>query len=510
MPKVDLNTLTSGYQSNAMLNDNMQIIEAAFDNTLSRDGTTPNSMQADIDMNSNKVINLADPVNGQDAIPKSYADANYGAAAAAAAAASAAAALASENAASASESAAAASEVAAGISETNAAASALAAQAAAQSALWRDVVFVSSNQVVTQADNGKMFVFDTAGGNRTITLPEISTLTPPFNIGVKKESSDGNTVTILRSGTDLIDGQTSKVLASPSAGTTLIADVDTSPDAWTAADFGSAGGQMMTERFNGNDVTTVFTLTNPPGSVNNCWVDIDGVSQHKDQYSINANQITFTSPPPSGTGNIEVTYGTTISVGVTADASVTLAKLDTGVINLLMPTGAVLPYAGLTAPTSWLLCYGQAVSRTTYAALFALLSTTFGAGDGSTTFNLPDLRGRVVAGQDDMGGVSADRLTGLAGGVNGDTFAATGGEEAHTNTVAEMPLHGHPTRVSQNSAGAQDATGGMMLDTANNANFVSYTGTPTATAGQQIGGEGGGGAHNNVQPTIILNYIIKI
>ena len=67
-------------------------------------------------------------------------------------------------------------------------------------------------------------------------------------------------------------------------------------------------------------------------------------------------------------------------------------------------TGEVVPFAGSTAPAGALFCYGQTVSRTTYAGLFAVIGTTYGVGDGSTTFNLPDLRGRVAAGKSDMGG----------------------------------------------------------------------------------------------------------
>ena len=170
-----------------------------------------------------------------------------------------------------------------------------------------------------------------------------------------------------------------------------------------------------------------------------------------------------------------------------------------------------MPYAGATEPTGWLFCYGQAVSRTTYAALFAAISTTYGSGNGSTTFNLPDLRGRVVAGQDDMGGVSADRLTNQTGGLNGDTLGATGGAETHTLTEAQMPLHGHPFRaayISQSTA-SSTITGGFMTNTGSASTEAAYTGTPSNTQGQQIGGAGGGAAHNNVQPTIIMNYIIK-
>jgi len=96
-------------------------------------------------------------------------------------------------------------------------------------------------------------------------------------------------------------------------------------------------------------------------------------------------------------------------------------------LDNVAPPGVVLPYAGASAPTGWLLCYGQAVSRTTYADLFTAISTTYGAGDGSTTFNVPDLRGRVPAGKDNMGGTAANRLTAGGSGVTGTTLGAAGG-----------------------------------------------------------------------------------
>ena len=85
------------------------------------------------------------------------------------------------------------------------------------------------------------------------------------------------------------------------------------------------------------------------------------------------------------------------------------------------PTGCVFSFARSTAPSGWLLCYGQAVSRTTYAALFAVISTTYGVGDGSSTFNLPDLRGRSVAGKDDMGGSAASVLNVTLTGTRAST-----------------------------------------------------------------------------------------
>lgn len=160
----------------------------------------------------------------------------------------------------------------------------------------------------------------------------------------------------------------------------------------------------------------------------------------------------------------------------------------------LKPTGMVVPYAGATEPTGWLFTYGQAVSRTTYADLFTAIGTIHGAGDGTTTFNLPDLRGRVIAGQDDMGGTSANRLTGASGGVNGDVLGGAGGAETHTLTVTEMPSHAHST--------GQD----NLADTGSG---VAVRRTDSAGGAVDTASTGGNGAHNNVQPTIILNYIIK-
>ena len=159
------------------------------------------------------------------------------------------------------------------------------------------------------------------------------------------------------------------------------------------------------------------------------------------------------------------------------------------------PIAAVKPFAGTTVPNGFLLCYGQAVSRTTYADLFGAISTTYGTGDGSTTFNIPDLRGRVVAGKDDMGGTSANRLTDQSGGLNGDTLGDTGGSETHTLTSDELPSYTLDVVTG--------GTAGSLTNSLSRA--VNADGNSTAvTSG------GGDDPHNNVQPTIILNYIIKV
>lgn len=170
-------------------------------------------------------------------------------------------------------------------------------------------------------------------------------------------------------------------------------------------------------------------------------------------------------------------------------------------LDLVTPVGSILDYAGTAAPTGWLLCYGQALDATAdpeYQALYDVIGNTFG-GTNNTNFVVPDLRGRVVAGQDDMGGSSANRLTGASGGVNGDTFGAAGGAETHTLTEAQMPAHTHNWTSGQANTIRND--GGSVNGVALNNAGYNISNATTST--------GSSSAHNNVQPTIILNKIIK-
>lgn len=176
---------------------------------------------------------------------------------------------------------------------------------------------------------------------------------------------------------------------------------------------------------------------------------------------------------------------------------------DVAAIPVTTPVGGVMFYAGTSAPSLWLFSYGQAVSRTTYSALFTALSTTYGVGDGSTTFNLPDCRGRVIAGKDDMGGSSANRLTdAVSQGINGDTLGDTGGEETHTQTEAEMAVHDHDTGIFTNTQSNSAYKDGAS------ATVQSFGSATTTTGAGSTGNAGSGTAFNVIQPTMILNCII--
>lgn len=227
--------------------------------------------------------------------------------------------------------------------------------------------------------------------------------------------------------------------------------------------------------------------------------------------------------------------------GYPSDGSKVLAGDGSWPTMASVPTGMMAPFAGASAPSGYLMCDGSIVSRTTYATLFAVIGTAYGAGDGSTNFGLPDLRGRVPVGKS-------------TAGSSFPTLGQSGGEETHTLSVAELAYHGHgftgnpmgahhhntsdpghSHNMTQRNSGAGDfktdniiqGTGGgttivRNIDGQGGVNGVwcyevtggQYTslsvvdagaGTPTGSADPA----GGNAGHNNVQPYQVANYIIK-
>jgi len=217
------------------------------------------------------------------------------------------------------------------------------------------------------------------------------------------------------------------------------------------------------------------------------------------------DSIEISPTPPSNTDILWVDTSATSTAGVTG------------------PTGSVIAYAGDTAPSGWLLCHGQSVAVSSFPALYAVIQYTYG-GSGAN-FNLPDLRGRVIAGQDDMGGTSANRLTNQSGGLDGDTLGASGGSETHTLSESQLPSHSHGVGSyatatagdhyhdvqfeNRGTAAGTSFLSGIQEGSGTSDGLTQNAGSHTHTITGSSGTTGSGAAHNNVQPTIILNYIIK-
>jgi hypothetical protein len=248
--------------------------------------------------------------------------------------------------------------------------------------------------------------------------------------------------------------------------------------------------------FSGTGSATAFTLSRPVASVAQVQVTIDNVAQNPSSaYTVSGNTITFTSAPLSGTNNIYVYYtspitqviapgqGTVNTNSLTSSLSLTTPTLVTPNITTGLtiagsagtsgqvvtsagsgaaptwatitgvPAGNVSFFAMNTAPSGWLKANGTAVSRTTYATLFTAIGTTFGVGDGSTTFNVPDMRGYFARGWVDNGTIDSGRAF---GSTQADEFKS----HTHTEAVAGRIYQGAGAFLYGGSTGTSGATGG--------------------------------------------------
>lgn len=200
------------------------------------------------------------------------------------------------------------------------------------------------------------------------------------------------------------------------------------------------------------------------------------------------------------------------------------AATDAATVSQTVPIGTILDYALPTPPAGWIFCYGQALTSGQYPLLRqALLDAGSPYGtDGSGNPRVPDYRGRVGAGRDNMGGTSANRLTNKPGGVNGSVLGATGGAENHALTAAQNGPHSHTGQAVPNGAHDHTIPGGIFSGNGpsgitgpdgNQGNWFR-TGSRTSEIGPHghsltINSSGSGEAHNNVQPTLIVNKIIR-
>jgi len=248
------------------------------------------------------------------------------------------------------------------------------------------------------------------------------------------------------------DGTTLAVVGLTNSGNTVLGD---------------AGGDTLT--INSNAMAIPNTLN--VGS-NTLYLSPSGTQVGIGTTTVGSNMLTVAGTIASTSGGFVFPDSTTQTTAVTATAPT--------------PAASMMVFAGASAPSGWLLCFGQAISRTTYATLFSAVSTTYGIGDGSTTFNLPDMRGRVAAGADNMGGSAAGRLTSTTMTPDGDTLGASGG--------VQNASHTHAGTTGYTSTGNNVQAAGSVNNATSDHTHAFTTDAQSTPA---------------VQPTLVLNYIIK-
>ena len=205
----------------------------------------------------------------------------------------------------------------------------------------------------------------------------------------------------------------------------------------------------------------------------------------------------------------------------------------------LTPAGIIMDLGGSSLPSRTVLCDGSSYDSVTnpeYAQLFVAIGTTYG-GTGADDFNVPDLRGRVTAGRDDMGGVAANRITSAGAGFDGSILGVAGGNQTHTLSTAELAGHnhsgsslsmtddGHWHHIARSGAPAYVALTNttFLAEGINGSPSYDYalsgqgsspnigrtnTDTHSHTVSGSTGSSGSGNAHQNTQPTLITNKVI--
>jgi len=248
------------------------------------------------------------------------------------------------------------------------------------------------------------------------------------------------------------------------------------------------------------------------------WMFFQGYTPEPGAY-INAAHASYSDAPIKA---LNATF--TQATGSAPLAVVSTTKVDYLNADLLddhegswySPSGMISMYGGSSAPEGWILCDGSAVSRTTYSALFTAIGTTYGSGDGSTTFNVPNLSGRVPVGIN-ASDTSFDALGETGGHKETQSHTHAGAVHTHTGETNTEGAHNHDYTDSTPDGGAavnfgyQYQVGGLTTYTRTSDEGSDHVHTfSTGVASPESTGSFGGGNAGNLQPYIVLNYIIKI
>lgn len=246
----------------------------------------------------------------------------------------------------------------------------------------------------------------------------------------------------------------------------------------------------------------------PAPSISEGWllIDYDDPSKREFIYFTSKDATSVTVPSLGAgrgqDGTSAVSHDQNAKVRMNVNAGILKGLRDGSAITGLFPAGLIMPYGGSSAPTGFLLCDGTAYSRASYSTLFAAIGTSYGSGDGSTTFNVPDAKGRSLFGYS-----AADSLFNALGKTGGQTTVQA---HTHTGTTSTVGDHTHPTNTSGMSVFTTGSTNRLTLS--GSAQEVSWGYTST----------GGGGSHNhsfttassgsgsnNLNPYLVTQYIIK-